>query len=156
MIKYEIPGNGVIKIFNVIIDFNGTIAEDGKLIEGVEELLSSLSENVKIFIATADTYGTVKQQCQKLPVELATFPSSKAAISKKLLLEELDSKSCACIGNGYNDGEMMSVAALSIAVIGNEGLSTVSIRNADIIAPNIHSALNILLKPERIKATLRH
>ncbi|MGX7109595.1 HAD family hydrolase [Facklamia miroungae] len=156
MIKYQIPGNETIEISNLVIDFNGTIAEDGKLIEGVAELLINLSGKIKIYIATADTYGTVKTQCESLPVELATFPSNKAALSKKALVELLGSENCACIGNGYNDGEMMSLAALAIAVVGTEGLATACIRKADIVAPSIHSALGMLLKPDHIKATLRH
>ena len=39
MMKTQIPGSGELEIKNLILDFNGTIAKDGKVLEGVKELL---------------------------------------------------------------------------------------------------------------------
>lgn len=50
MITYEIPGRGNIDIENIIFDYNGTIAVDGKLIGGVKDLINQLSKSVNIYI----------------------------------------------------------------------------------------------------------
>ena len=42
MMKVDIPGYKNIEIENVVFDYNGTIAEDGILIEGVGELILEL------------------------------------------------------------------------------------------------------------------
>ena len=39
MIKTQIPGWGELAIENLILDFNGTIAKDGRVMDGVKELL---------------------------------------------------------------------------------------------------------------------
>ena len=36
MIHYKIPGRGELEIENIVLDYNGTIAVDGKIIEGVK------------------------------------------------------------------------------------------------------------------------
>ena len=42
MITAEIPGWGSLEIKNLVLDFNGTIATDGRLIEGVASLLDEI------------------------------------------------------------------------------------------------------------------
>ena len=50
MITAEIPGWGSLEIKNLVLDFNGTIATDGRLIEGVAPLLGEIKQkNVKDF-----------------------------------------------------------------------------------------------------------
>ena len=44
MMKTQIPGWGELEIKNLILDFNGTIAKDGKVLEGVKELLGKIHE----------------------------------------------------------------------------------------------------------------
>jgi len=50
---------------------------------------------------------------------------------------------------------MLQAAALGIAVIGPEGAAADTLHAADIVAPNIHAALDLLLHPLRVVATLR-
>lgn len=156
MIRYEIPGQQAIEIHYLTIDYNGTLAADGQLIEGVENLLIELSKVVKVYILTADTYGSVKRECQHLPVEIATFPEGKASDAKKSLVESLGPDQCACLGNGHNDVDMMRISALAVAVIDEEGSCSRCLQVADIVARSAQSALGIFLNPNRVKATLRH
>ena len=83
MISYEIPGRGTIEIKNLVLDYNGTIAVDGRLIEGVAQRINKLAEKVDIYVLTADTYGTVKDECQVLKAEVMTFPRENAGKSKR-------------------------------------------------------------------------
>nr|MBN1229125.1 ATPase P [Anaerolineae bacterium] len=59
------------------------------------------------------------------------------------------------IGNGGNDAGMLRVAAISIAVLDREGLNTESLQAADIVVTSALDALDLLLKPKRLVATLR-
>ncbi len=50
---------------------------------------------------------------------------------------------------------MLKEAALGIGVIGEEGCSNTLIKEADLVVKNVADALNIILHPERLVATLR-
>ena len=56
MIYIEIPGRKLLSISHIVLDYNGTIAEDGELIEGVKERLLKLKENVDIHVLTCLLY----------------------------------------------------------------------------------------------------
>jgi soluble P-type ATPase len=59
------------------------------------------------------------------------------------------------LGNGSNDMKMLEASGLGIAVIGREGAAISAINNADITVCSVVDGLDLLLKPDRIKATLR-
>ena len=46
MIHIDIPGRFTLEIENLVLDYNGTVAEDGKLINGVVERLMKLKDMV--------------------------------------------------------------------------------------------------------------
>ena len=50
---------------------------------------------------------------------------------------------------------MVKEAALGIAVVGREGIATETLIAADIVCDNVLDALELLLNPKRIIATLR-
>lgn len=156
MLLYQIPGRDKIEIKNIVFDYNGTIAVDGKLIDGVEELLGSLAAYVNIYILTADTYGTVKNECKDIDGQVLTFPRENAGVSKREIVEGLGEEKTLCVGNGYNDIPMFEVAALTIAIIEGEGASGELLSQADIVARSIIEAINIILNTNMVKATLRN
>ncbi|GAI98581.1 unnamed protein product [marine sediment metagenome] len=49
MIDIAIPGTGELKIKQLVLDLNGTIAMDGEIIDGVAEKLDQLSRLLDIF-----------------------------------------------------------------------------------------------------------
>jgi len=59
------------------------------------------------------------------------------------------------IGNGANDAAMLQEAALGIAVLGPEGLAAEALLAADVVVASIEDALDLLLRPHRLVATLR-
>lgn len=156
VLVYEIPGREKIEIENVVLDYNGTIAVDGKIIEGIKELISELREYVNIYILTADTYGTVKEECVDVKAEILTFPNENAGESKKEIVKKLNGKKTICIGNGYNDIPMFKESILSIAVIEGEGASGKLLAHSDIVTRSIIEALQIILNKNKVKATLRN
>ncbi len=50
---------------------------------------------------------------------------------------------------------MLAAAALGIAVPGPEGAAAVTLAAADVVAPDILVALDLLTHPQRLVATLR-
>lgn len=156
MLLYEIPGRDNIQINNVVFDYNGTIAVNGKLIEGVKERINKLAEDVKVYILTADTYGTVERECKDINCKVLTFPKDKAGQFKKNIVKDLNGKYTICVGNGYNDIPMFQESILSIGIIEGEGASGKLIAQSDIVVGSIIDALNIILNKNMIKATLRN
>lgn len=156
MIMVNIPGYKSIKIENVVFDFNGTIAEDGILLNEVKEKIKELkNKEINIFIVTSDTYGTVIEQCNNLPVKVQVFNKENASQDKKKIVEKLGRDITAAIGNGRNDVEMFKNSIMSVAVIGREGCFAKAAFEADIIVNNPIDAIDLLIKHSRIKATLR-
>lgn len=154
MIQIEIPGRDTITVEHLVLDYNGTIAEDGSLINGVEEKLKVLKNYVEVHVLTADTYGTVRKQCEPIGVHVETFPRAGAAECKLEIVEALG-KNVMCVGNGFNDALMFDRAEFSVAVIEKEGTYAGLISHADVLTTSILDALDLLLKTDRLKATLR-
>lgn len=145
-----------IEIKNIVFDFNGTIAEDGNLIDGIREKIAELSsKDVNIFILTGDTYGTVSEQCANLSVIIEKFNVRNVSDEKKRIIKRLGSDVTVAIGNGRNDLEMFKNSILSIAVIGKEGCFTKTVLEADLVVKDIMDAIDILLNEKRLKATMR-
>ncbi|MGA1843701.1 MAG: HAD family hydrolase [bacterium] len=156
MIRIEIPGFKTIEIDNLVLDFNGTIALDGNLVDGVDGRLVSLSHLVNIHIVTADTFGLVETSCSGLPVKIQKIPPGEEADRKRILLERMGCGHTAAMGNGANDVQMLERACLGIAVLGKEGTCTAALKAADICVPDACTGLDLLLFPKRITATLRY
>lgn len=121
MLTIDIPGRGVLEVRQVVCDYNGTIATDGHLADGVAQRVQRLAEFAQVSVLTADTFGTVRAQCEGLPVNVRVFDRDDASACKASIVCELGAAGCVCIGNGFNDIAMFGEAALFIAVIGGEG-----------------------------------
>lgn len=154
MIEIEIPGRELLQIKNVVLDYNGTIAVDGQLSEGVEERISQLKELVQVYVLTADTYGTVRKQCEPLGVTVMTFAREGASACKEEIVKGLEGGTV-CLGNGFNDIRMFDAARLSIAVLGGEGMCAALLSHASVVVTSVLDGLDLLLKPDRLRATLR-
>lgn len=155
MIKVDIPGRESLELDNLVLDFNGTIAVDGRILENIKKPLTELSKLINIYVITADTYGVAKEECEKLDLKVITIPTGCAGAHKSELVKKLGQKSTAAIGNGFNDIEMFKEAELSVAVIEGEGTCSKLIINSDIVTRSIEDALNLFLIPNHIKADLR-
>jgi soluble P-type ATPase len=143
------------EIENIVLDLNGTIATDGKIPSEVREKINCLSDKTKIYILTADTQGTASEEGSDMEVVLPKVSEKDSTEVKLRLLESLGPARTVVVGNGNNDDLILKEAALGIAVLGEEGMSVSSMKNADILVKNISDALNLFLKPKRLVATLR-
>ncbi len=155
MLKFNIPGREEIRLEHLVLDFNGTLAIDGKLISGVKERLEILSKSLEIHVITADSFGTVQEELKDLPVTISILSPENQAEKKLNYVQKQGIEKTVCIGNGLNDSLMVKEAILGIILIQIEGAASQSILNADIVCPDINSALELLYKPNRLRATLR-
>lgn len=154
MLTISIPGRGDLVLRHLLLDFNGTIAEDGRLAEGVAERLEALSRSLSIYVVTADTHGTAAAACAGLPVEVLTYPTTDVGAIKRQVAERLGD-GVACMGNGYNDLQMAEACALSVCILGREGCCGALLGKSDVVVTSITDGLDLLLKPDRLLATLR-
>jgi soluble P-type ATPase len=103
MITLDIPGFRKLELFNLVSDYNGTLALDGKLLPGVAEMLICLASTIKIHVITADTFGLARTELDDLPVELVIIPPESQAETKLKYINELGENTVIAIGNGRND-----------------------------------------------------
>ena len=155
MLKIEIPNYKTLELEYLVLDYNGTIALDGEIRDSVREQLITLSKELKIYVLTADTHGTAKKMCEGLPLKIQTFPTDGALDEKLAVVEGLGEDRCIAIGNGRNDKLMCRASALAIAVMEQEGMCGRLLGEADVCTRNIEDALDLLLRPKRLIATLR-
>lgn len=156
MLCIDIPPNDPIYIEHVILDFNGTIATDGQLIAGVVERIAELSSQVTIHIITADTNASARTQLHDVPCTLKIIGANQQDRAKLEYAQNLGANTVLAVGNGRNDGLLLQEATLGICVIQREGASVQAMQAADLVCIHINDALDLLLRPHRLKATLRN
>ena len=155
MIHVEIPGFGPLEIEHLVLDYNGTLAVDGKPVAGVREALSGLARQLAVHVLTADTFGHVKQELAGIDCTVSILGPDRQDRAKRAYVERLGPAHTVSIGNGRNDARMLAASRLGIAVILAEGASTAALGGADIVCTDILSALDMLVHPLRLTATLR-
>jgi soluble P-type ATPase len=154
MISIDIPGWENITIENIVLDLNGTIATDGKISVDVKEKIKALSQKAKVYILTADVLGTAGDESKDIGIELVKIPGEDSKNKKFEFLKTLNLEKTVAIGNGNNDQLILREAALGIAILGDEGVSGLALKNAEILVKSISDALDLFLKPKRLIATL--
>ncbi len=155
MFELDIPGFGLIKLNHLVSDFTGTLSVDGKLFPGVKTRLNNIAKFLEIHILTADTFGKARAELKGINCRIHILKGRNHDIQKKKYVEKLGTRKVIAFGNGNNDRKMLKTAKIGIAVCLNEGCSTDAIKSADIIVKSTADALDLLLKPKRLKATLR-
>ena len=155
MLDLTIPGFGRLELTDAVCDYNGTLAADGLLIDGVHERIRRLSLDLRLHVVTADTFGGAAAQLQQLPCALVILDPGSQAEAKRDFVQSVGAANVVAIGNGRNDWMMLDAAALGIAVCGAEGAAAEALQASDIVVGRIVDALDLLLHPKRLVATLR-
>jgi soluble P-type ATPase len=155
MLDLTIPGFGRLEITDAVCDYNGTLARDGRLLDGVRERIIDLSSQLRVHIVTADTFGSATRQLQGAPCTVTILGAQGQAEAKRDFVQRLGAEHVVAIGNGRNDRLMLDAAVLGIVVTGAEGAAAASLQASDIVVCHVVDALDLLLKPTRLVATLR-
>ncbi len=156
MLEVEIPGRGVMGLQHLVLDYNGTLACDGVLLEGVAERLKALTNTLTLHVLTADTFGNVARALEGVSCTLTVIPQGNQAEAKHRYAKKLGFEQTVCMGNGRNDALMLRDAALSVATLQEEGCAVEALMSAQVVVRHIRDGLDLLLNPLRLKATLRN
>ncbi len=155
MIEIYIPGRGNYKLDHLVLDLNGTITLDGRTIDGVRERLDLLRNVLAISVVTADTRGQAQKLGQSLGVNVHKVKPDGEQSQKLKLVLDLGKDVTVAVGNGSNDELMLRESILGICVLGAEGAAMEAVTACDVLVADICAALDLLIKPERLIATLR-
>jgi len=147
-----IPGRAELGLDHLLLDVNGTLTNRGVLIDEVADRLRRLRGTLEIRLVSADTFGTLDAIAERLAVVAVRASSGQ---DKLRVLEELGRERCAVVGNGANDVAVLEAAALGLAVLGPEGASAAALRCADVVCASAADALDLLLDPMALSATMR-
>ncbi len=156
MIRAEIPEFGTLNLEHLVLDYTGTLSVDGVLLPRVAELLKQAAERLTLHVLTADTFGTAEENLRGIDCRLVLLSGGGQDVQKRDYVRRLGRGRTVCIGNGRNDALMVKETALGIAVSSAEGMATALLMNADLFCLSVVDALEMLLEPRRLIATLRN
>ena len=155
MIELNIPGRGALQLEHLVCDVNGTLAVDGRLLDGMVRQLTGLRDRLTLHLVTADTLGRQAVIDRQLNLQSVRVLPGNEQSQKLEFVRSLGPERVVAIGQGANDAAMLQAAALGIAVLSQEGLAIETLLAADILVPDIYVALELIEKPLRIVASLR-
>lgn len=152
MIRIDIPRRGIIELRHAVFDVNGTLAVDGIPIPGVVDRLQVLAEHLSLHALTAGTHGNIAEIERTLGFPLHMIATGE---EKLRFVEQLGPTGVIAFGNGRNDVAMLRVAAIGVAILAGEGVAIEALQAANVLAPGPIEAIDLVLKPKRLIATLR-
>lgn len=155
MIEVDIPGFGQVRLMHLVSDFTGTLSFDGGLLPGVKERLDAIAGLLKVYIFTADTFGKARAELESVQCELHVLDGQDHDVQKEEYVRKLGAEGVVAVGNGNNDRLMLKTARIGIAVCLAEGCAKDAYISADIVVTTPLDAIDLLLNPKRLKATLR-
>jgi soluble P-type ATPase len=154
MISIQRPGMESLDIHFVLIDFEGTLAMDGRVHPKAKDKVNLLSKRATITILTKSNREKVVETLRKMKAEILYVTEGDSSQQKLNVLQRLGPHQTAVIGNGLDDVRIMEQAGLGMCVIGKEGASAEAMAKADLVVTHVLDALDFLLKPLRQRAML--
>ena len=155
MVRIQVPGAGVLEIEHLVLDVNGTIACDGRMLPGVAEGVAALGERLHIVAITADTHGTASRLRDELGIDVHVISAGGEGAQKRAFVESLGGVNVVAAGNGANDVEMLRASGVGVCVIGPEGAAGAALAAADVVVGDVTALFGLLEHPGRLVATLR-
>jgi len=152
-ITLTVPGRADLVLHRLLMDVNGTLTRNGRLLDGVQPRVETLRAALDLRLLSADTFGTLDDVASALGGVEVTRVSSGA--DKAALAHDLGADTCVALGNGANDEQMLATVALGIGVLGPEGAAPQTLAAADVVTASAQDALDLLLEPRALAATLR-
>lgn len=150
---YQIPEVGELQIETLILDLNGTMSVGGEIVPGLKDRLATLKQQgFRIIFFTGNTRGDADDIAKELDIE---WVEAKTGEAKKSEADKLNPETCASIGNGLIDLELMKAVRLSIVTLQAEGVHVQTLLASDIVIPTINDALDLFIDSQRLIATLR-
>ncbi len=154
MIILQKPGGPHLEIESLLIDYEGTLAIDGRVHPKAKDKINLLSKRINIYILAKGEKEKVEERLKNVKAEVLFLQEGETTRQKLELLKKVGPERALAIGNGLDDGPLLEEAGFSICVIGQEGASGKALQKADLIVTDIIHGLDFILKPLRQKATL--
>jgi soluble P-type ATPase len=154
MISILRPGLESLEIDFILVDFDGTLASDGRIHPKAKDKLNLLAKRTTIYILAKGEKERVEEVLRKVKAEVVYVPEGEASPAKRDLLHRLGEGRSVAIGNGAEDASMIEGAGLGICILCKEGTAGSTLAKADLVFTSILDALDFLLKPLRQKGTL--
>lgn len=161
MIKLAISGFGPLEINRVVTDYTGTHSFRGIVRRSVKARLARLARLVEVHVLTVDTFGTARRELGRLPVKLHLLQNNpRHDKQKQRFVLKHGPRHVAAFGNGSIDRLLLKTVrdagGLAVAVDNGEGCALDAMLSANIFVHGSEQALDLLLEPNRCKATLRY
>ncbi|MFZ5799414.1 MAG: HAD family hydrolase [Thermodesulfobacteriota bacterium] len=155
MFELDIPGFGAVQLHHLVTDFTGTLSVDGTLFPEAGWRLNRVAEFLDVHVLTADTFGRARDELASINCRVRILEGDRHDQQKEAYVHELGADGVIALGNGKNDRMMLRAARIGVAVCLREGCATEAVTEADILVTSTVDALDLLLNPKRLKATLR-
>lgn len=155
MLSIDIPGFGPVRAEYLVSDFSGTLARDGRLPNGIRTRLAETARVLRIHVVSSDTFGTAASELRGLDLSMHLLSGADHDRQKDDYVRALGAQGVIAVGNGNNDRRMLKTARIGIAVLEGEGCAVAALDGADILVRCAEEALDLVLHPDRLKATLR-
>ncbi|MEW6586206.1 MAG: HAD hydrolase family protein [Nitrospirota bacterium] len=155
MIRVDIPGSGMLEIEHFVCDFSGTLSEDGFMLPGLKDKLNELSRKLRIHVLTSDTFGRAREELAGVSCQVHVLEGEGHTEQKENYVKNLGADHVVAFGNGNNDERMLRAVKIGIAVCLKEGCSRKAFYAAMIFVMSPVDAIDLLLNPKRLIATLR-
>lgn len=155
MFELDIPGFGAVQLQHLVTDFTGTLSVDGSLFPDTDWRLNRVAEFLDVHVLTADTFGKARDELASTNCLVRILEGERHDQQKEAYIRDLGADGVIALGNGKNDRMMLRAARIGVAVCLQEGCAADAVLAADIMVTSIVDALDLLLNPKRLKATLR-
>lgn len=121
MIELNIPGRDAMQLEHLVMDVNGTLATDGRLLTRLVRPILNVKSRLAVHLITADTYGKQGDIDFALGLQAVRLAREDQAQQKAEYVKSLGADRVVAIGNGANDALMLKEAALGIACWARKG-----------------------------------
>ncbi len=155
MFALDIPGFGAVQLQHLVTDFTGTLSVDGRLFPDTDWRLNRVAEFLDVHVLTADTFGRARDELASINCLVRILEGDGHNQQKEAYVRELGADGVIALGNGKNDRKMLLIVRIGVAVCLQEGCAADAMLAADIMVTSTVDALDLLLNPKRLKATLR-
>lgn len=153
-VQVPLPG-GPLQLACLVLDLNGTLGVEGALLPGVRRRVRALRRRMEVVLVSGDTFGTAGAAAEALGIPIQPLRPEEQGAQKLRIVSDLGAASLAMVGNGRNDAAALAAAAVGICVVGPEGAAREALAAADVVVRSPQTALDLLLNPVRLAATLR-
>lgn len=151
--KYMVPGVGELELNTIIFDLNGTLTVRGKLPQEVFEQIQKLRDiGFTCVLFSGDQRGNAQKLAQELGIDFVPTKDTKA---KREAARKYDKEHIVAVGNARIDIGVFENAKVRIGTLQAEGIHPGILSHIDILVPSIINALDLLLDPDSLAATMR-